>query len=189
MPCWFEVFDNEDVHMATRRSATSVGIVVASGVVVTLAAVASSKTGSLQATGVVAILSITWTIMLIVVATRLRRLRRIGWCLKLTREHAISYNYARRKTVIPWTTANRIEWTQQGLIIRGNPPFSIEIPVRFSEFQVLSHLVYDFAEELNIPIYVDGSPLSVLDVRRLYPFLEELEIVPSEGDPGGLTMH
>ncbi len=184
---WFEVFDNEEVQLNTRRKATALGMVVGGAVVITILAVAATLSGQIGGAAAFLILSGTWAGTRLICAVRLRRLRRIAWCLKISHEAVTAYDYARRKKVIAWTAVSRIDWTNEGLTISSESPCVIEIPEVFSDFAALSHTVYDFAGRMNIPVYVDSQALTVLDVARIYPFLSEFSIVPHDGDSSGLA--
>lgn len=187
MSRWFEVFDNEEVQLTTRRKAMALSAIVVMAIGITIVSVAATMSGQMSGFGAFVLITLVWLASAGWCGTRLRRLRRVAWCLKVSDEEVVAYDYARRKTVIPWNAVTRIDWTDHSLVISGQPPCSIEIPELFSDFAALSHTMYGCAEREKIAIFVDGQPLHVLDVYRLYPFLRELSIEPHAPGSGGLA--
>lgn len=187
MSGWFEVFDNEEVQLSTRRKVMALSVIVMVAACVTIICVAATLSGQITAGAGFLTISATWCGAVFWLATRLRRLRRVAWCLKISDDAVVAYDYARRKTVIPWSAVTRIDWTDHSLLIAGQAPCAIEIPELFTDFAALSHSVYERSERSDVPVFVDGQPLPVLDVYQLYPFLRELSIVPDDPGSGGLA--
>ena len=106
-------------------------------------------------------------------AIRLRRLRRVVWCVKLSDREVVGYDYARRRMRIDWIDAERLELGEHGLAVVGPSPCVLEVPHLFPEFATLSHRMVRYAEFYEIPIFVGGQPWQQLDVYHLYPFLTE----------------
>ena len=118
------------------------------------------------------------------IASRLRRLRRVVWCVKLSDRLIVGYDYTRQKTALDWTKVERVELAGRGLTVFGPPPCSFEIPHLFPDFAELSHRVLFYAEFYDVPVFIDGQPLQELDVYALYPFLLEGS---SPGSPGAAS--
>lgn len=187
MSCWFEVFDNEEVQLSTRRKVMALSALVVLAIGVTIISVAATMAGQMTGVGAFFLITGVWLTTTIWCGNRLKKLRRVAWCLKVSSDAVVAYDYARRKTVIPWSAVTRIDWTDHSLLISGQPPCSIEIPEMFTDFAALSHSMYERAGQANVAVFVDGQPLHVLDVYRLYPFLRDLSIVPDEPGSGGLA--
>lgn len=187
MSCWYEVFDNEDVQLSTRRKVTALSAVATVAATATLICLSALSSGSINAVGAVAVLIAIWIGTGVWCIARLRALRRVAWCLKISDESVLAYDYSRKKILIPWSRIQRVEWTDRSVLIAGPPPCTVEIPRLFGDFAALSHLLRSHAERRRVPIYVDGRPVTDLDVYQIYPFLRELHVAPENEDPGGLT--
>lgn len=187
MSCWFEVFDNEEVQLTTRRKVTVLGVIVASASLLTLLCAAASFSGHMSRVGAFFLIGGVWLATAFWCGYRLRMLRRVAWCLKISEEALVAYDYARKKTVIPWSRVSKVEWTAHSLLISGPPPCSIEIPDVFADFAALSHTIYERADRAHVAVYIEGTPVTALRLHRLYPFLREMEITSEDRDTGGLT--
>ena len=173
MSYWYEVFDNEQVQLATRRQAAKLTAWVVVGVLCTVAALIFGHAGyvSMPLAGVFFLFF--WLAVVRVFARRMRRLRRVVWCLKLSDRHLVGYDYTRRKTVLDWTKLQRVEIGSEGLVLRGPELCFFEISHQFPDFAHLSHRILYYAEFYDVPIYVDGRPWQDVDVYHLFPFLDQ----------------
>ncbi len=104
---------------------------------------------------------------------RLRMLRRVVWCVKISDRRVEAYDYTRKKITLDWTKVQRVEITKDSLILLGPSFCSFQIPHLFTDFPKLSHRIIYCAELYEVPIFIDGLPWQSLDVYELYPFLEE----------------
>ena len=186
MPYWYEVFDNEEVQLLTRRQVGQLSGIVVLTIVFTLSglALAHADAVSLPLTGLAIFLA--WLITVRWIAMRLRKLRRVMWCIKLSDRCIVGYDYTRQKTTLDWTNVQRVELAGRGIAVFGPPPCSFEIPHLFPDFAELSHRILYYAEFYDVPVFIDGQALNELDVYALYPFLDEN---PSPGSPGTASGH
>lgn len=189
MSCWYEVFDNEHVQLNTRRKVSVLGAVMLGALVLTISAAAATFAGPLPIVAGMFFIVGGWLLTVAWCGIRFRRLRRLAWCLRISDDGIVAYDYSRKKTVIPWDEVSQIEWAGESLLISGPPPCSIEIPHLFSEFSTLSHVILDEAEHHSVSILVEGRTLESVSAEQLYPFLAELEIASaSRADDNGLTL-
>lgn len=181
MADWYEVFDNEQVQLDTRRRVGRLVVVLAVGAVVgtvsvpVLAAALGSTLTALGLGGAVVLAVVVW------VSRAFLRLRSVVWCVKLSVHRVVGYDYARRKSTIPWTRVERVALDRAGLVIaeaphEGIPGRVLRIPHLFPDFATLSHRVVEYAEAHGLPVCVDGRPWQLLDVAALYPFMAACEI-------------
>lgn len=188
---WYEVFDNEQVQLDTRKRVARLAgaVVVLVGAAVGLAPVLLYLLPSaLLAVALVggALLGVfAWA------SRAFLRLRSVVWCIKLSVHRVVGYDYARRKAVLPWTEVERIELDAGGLVIagvprEGRPGRVLRIPFLFPDFARLSHRAVEYAEAHGLPVCVEGRPWQLLDVSALYPFMASYEIacgVARDGRP------
>jgi hypothetical protein len=187
MACWYEVFDNEDVQLSTRRKVTALSVVAATSATATLVCLSAAASGHLSAVGALAFIIPIWIATVAWCVYRLKALRRVAWCLKISSEAVVAYDYTRKKIMIPWSRIERLEWTDQSVQIVGPAPYTIEIPSMFADFPALSHSLLDRARERNVRIGIEGREIEEIDVYELYPFLRELRVTSCGKADGGLT--
>ena len=173
MSNWYEVFDNEEVQRHARKQATHLTAAVATTVVMTLFGMALGSEGFVPLPLVGGVLVVTWLVAVRWMANRMRKLRRLVWCVKLSEERVVGYDYTRRKAVMDWSRVQRVELTDDGLLLIGPDLFAFEIPHLFPDFAELSHRVVHYAEMNVVPVFIDGQPWQDLDVFLLFPFLAD----------------
>ncbi len=184
MSDWYEVFDNEQVQYDTRkRVARLVGVLVVSlgavvGLIPLILLYLPSPLVGLGLIGLVAVGAFMWA------SRAFLRLRSVVWCVKLSVHRIVGYDYARRKSVLPWTEVERVELDAAGLLIaqaptEGRPGRVLRIPHLFPDFARLSHRVVEYAEAHGLPVCVNGRPWQFLDLSTLYPFMAECAIAGS----------
>jgi hypothetical protein len=189
---WYEVFDNEQVQLDTRKRVARLAgaVVVLVGAVVGLAPVLLHLLPSpllAVALSAAALLGVfAWA------SRAFLRLRSVVWCIKLSVHRVVGYDYARRKTVLPWTEIERVELDAGGLVIagaprEGRPGRVLRIPFLFPDFARLSHRAVEYAEAHGLPVCIEGRPWQLLDVSALYPFMASYEIAGSV-DRSGRTL-
>ena len=185
----YDVFDAEEVQYETRQKVTRLlGIVLAAVVLTVLGALlAYGRAASLPVVGggvfAVWLATIWW------VSRQMRQLRRVVWCIKLSRRRLVGYDYARRTIKLDWAQVQRVEVSDDDLRIVGSRHCSIDVPSVFPQFAALSHHAVFHAEAHGVPVHLHGQPFDDLDVRVLFPFLEEMLSQPggsssSSGRPG-----
>ena len=173
MSYWYEVFDNEEVQRHARKQAAHLTAVTATAVLVTLFGAALGSEGYLPLPHVGGALGVTWLGTVRWMANRMRKLRRLVWCVKLSEERVVGYDYTRRKAIMDWSRVQRVELTHDGLLLVGPELFVFEIPHLFPDFAELSHRVVHYAEMNGVPVFIDGQPWQDLDVYQLFPFLTD----------------
>ncbi len=176
MAFWYEVYDNQDVLLATRqrvgRLTTGYGIASIAVAAVAPLLIVHVPHGPWIAVGVAGVLLAAG----LVVLQALRELRAVAWCVKLSFHHLLG-DFGRRRTTMPWTSVARVEVDDDGLVVVGSDdngaPQRLRIPSAFPRFAHLSHRVVEYAEAHHRPIFVDGRPWQHLDLYRIYPFLRD----------------
>ena len=181
MSHWYEVFDNEAVQLYARKQAARLTAFVAGAVLVTLFGVALGSEDLVPMPALGVVLIITWLGTVHWLARRMRKLRRLVWCIKLSEDRIVGYDYTRRKAVMDWSRVQRVDLKKDGLLIVGTELFAFEIPHLFPDFAALSHRVVHYAERNGVPVSIDGQPWQELDVFQLFPFLAD---DPSADAPG-----
>lgn len=170
---WYEVFDNEEVHYLTRTQVARLGRLAMIMLALSIGGVALGHEELLPWPLVLFAITCAWFMTLVWTMHRLRQLRRVVWCVKISDRRVVGYDYARRRTVLDWTNIERVELADTGLLIVGPAPISLEVPHLFPDFAVLSHRILQHAEFYEVPVYLHGQPWQDLNVYRLFPFLEE----------------
>lgn len=173
MSHWYEVFDNEEVQLQARRQAAQLTALAVATILLTFTLTALGIERILPLPAVAGLLLAIWFGTVWWIGSRMRRLRRIVWCIKLSEERVVGYDYTRRKAVLAWDQIHRVELTPNGLLLTGAAPFSFEIPHLFPDFATLSHRIVHYAEQHGVPVLIDGKPWEAIDVYRLFPFLAD----------------
>lgn len=180
----YEVFDADEVQFNTRQKVTRLSGVVAAAVVLTVLTVGMSQSDAVPLPVVGAAVFGIWLTAVWWISRRLRRLRRVVWCVKLSDSHVMGYDYARRTVSLEWRHVQRVEITDADLRIVGSSACSIHIPSIFPAFAALSHQAVEHAEQHGVPVHLHGQPYEDLDVYVLFPTLAEDLAVPRDPSPG-----
>ena len=173
MSHWYEVFDNEAVQLYARKQAAHLTAVTAGAILISLFGVALGSEDYVPLPAIGVLLILTWFVTVHWLAYRMRKLRRLVWCIKLSEDRIVGYDYTRRKAIMNWDRVERIDLTRDGLLILGPELFAFEIPHLFPDFAALSHRVVHYAEINAVPVSIDGQPWQELDVFQLFPFLAD----------------
>ncbi|MBX2822612.1 MAG: hypothetical protein KTR29_23145 [Rhodothermaceae bacterium] len=173
MSHWFEVFDNERVQLLTRKQATRLIRMFIAAFAVTTAGIVMGYNYKPFFPLIIVGVFITWIFAIWWIMWRLRMLRRVAWCVKISDRKIEAYDYTRKKISMDWTKVQRVEINKDCLNLLGPNFCSFQIPQLFSDFAALSHRITSLAELYEIPIFIDGLPWQSLDVYELYPFLTE----------------
>lgn len=178
---WYDVYDNVEIQLITRKQAAVVTGLAAVVLAVALLCLVLGAMGRLPfvpsfLAAVVASSSFAWWLM-----RRIRRLRRIVWCVKLSREEVVGYDYARHRRAIPWRKVERIELGDDGLTVVGPQPFELQIAHVFREFPQVSHRVIHYADRYGIPVFVNGKPWQHINIYDVFPFLADDTSSPRRG--------
>ena len=171
MSNWYEVFDNENVQLKTRRQATRLSLYTALAVMLTFLLTALALEGTLPMPAAGALLVALWVGLSTWLSHRMRKLRRIMWCLKVSPDRIVGYDYTRHKTLLNWPSVRRVELAPKGLLLIGEDRCTLEVPHLFPDFHLLSHRIVQYAERHDVPVLIDGQPWEALDVYHLFPFL------------------
>jgi len=169
----YKAYDNEEVHLETGRQVAVLIDVVASALSFSVILVLGAFLGLLPAVATAAGLLVAWLGIAAWTTYRLRKLRRIAWCVRVSQQRVVSYDYTRRATRLPWKRIRRVDLQSQALHLIGPAPQHIEVPHRFRNFADVSHTIVDHAEANEVPVHVDGQPWDTLDVYTLYPGLDQ----------------
>ncbi|MEL6445507.1 MAG: hypothetical protein AAF089_10800 [Bacteroidota bacterium] len=173
MPDWYEVFDNEQALVQTRERVgqLTIGTSLLAGAVVSFAplVVLHFDHGLVWAGLMAAVLAaaLGWA------ALDYLHQRCVVWCVKLSMQHVIGYDFARRTLELDWTNVARVELDAEGLLLVGEPsekplPTVLKIPHSYPAFATLSHRIVEYAEAHHVPVHVDGQPLETLDVDSIF---------------------
>ena len=173
MSPWYEVYDNAQMQLLTRNQAAKMTFRAAVAGAFVVACLSLGLSGSIPLLVAIALSAGALLLFGWWCGGRLRRLRRLVWCVKLSEAEVVGYDYARRKVAIRWADAERIEIGDRGLTIVGPHPDLVEIAHLFPDFSALSHRVVLYADRNRVPIFVNGVPWQQLDVYDLFPFLSE----------------
>ncbi len=181
MADWYEVFDNEEVQLDTRKHVGRLAgaLVVGFGAILGLTPLLLLWVPSLVL--VTTLVSGSLAVMVVGASYAFLRLRSVVWCVKLSVHRVVGYDYARRKTVLSWAEIERVELDKTSLSIvaapkDGRPSRVLRVPHVFPDFAHLSHRTVEYAEAHGLPVCVEGRPWQLLDVGRLYPFLTDIAI-------------
>lgn len=171
MSYWYEVFDNEqELFLMRRRAAQITGLWIGNA---TLSAclVLIVAVGEAAPTRALLLIPASWAPLGLWTWSRLRRLRRSVWCLKVSDRHVVGYDYQRRKTTIDWTAVRRVDLQADGLTVANGDGVELVVSAAFPAFSDLSHRIAHYAELYEVPLFLDGFAWQALDVYRLFPFL------------------
>lgn len=174
MSAWYEVYDNVDVQLMTRKRAAVMTGAVAVAIMFSIAALALGMEGSLPLPAAIGLIALGWVGFSWWSLRRRRRLRRLVWCVKLSNREIVGYDYARRKSSLDWLDIDRIDVRDNALIVVGRGDVNLEIAHLFPEFAELSHRIMGYADEHSIPLFIEGRPWQQLNVLDVFPFLSEI---------------
>lgn len=173
MSTWYEVFEDSEVQYVTRRKVALVTGFMSLLLALTFAAAVYTHLLDVPPLLVIGGLLTLWCGVVAACLLRLRRLRRVVWCVKLSEREIVGYDHARQKTSIDWTQAVQVSLGDDGLLVEGEGGRSLEVPFLFPDFAALSHRIVHYAELYDVPILIGGRPWQQIDVYDLYPFLQE----------------
>ena len=171
MSSWYEVYDNVDVHLMTRKRAAAMTAIVTLVIMFSIASLAVGLEGSVPLPIAGLLIVAAWIVFGWWCALRYRSLRRQVWCVKLSDIEIVGYDYARRRSDVEWCRVARVEIGDAALFVVGRSGLTLEIAHLFQDFAELSHRIMHYAERYGIPVYIDGRPWQQLDVYDVYPFL------------------
>lgn len=176
----YELFDANHIQRSVRHRMYRLNVLLCAILVITLAGLLLGRTGQLSSQ------SLAWMVVggLFLgagVAWHHRHLSRTVWCVKVSPEGLVGYDCARRKTHLPWSQVERVDVTDEALVIVQSPYQFVAISTSFFDYPSLSHGVLSHAEDHDIAFYLNGRSLADLDVYVLYPFLTDA----TSADPSG----
>ena len=164
------IYENDTVHLQLRSkvaklSSLTIGAVVASTLIFLL-----QERWSLSMWSLGFVMTGLWGGTFWWTRRRLKQLRHVAWCVKISDGEVIGYDYARRRTSLPWSNVECVGLTESSLQLTGQANW-FEVPDQFDDFPSLSHDLTQLAEDKGIPIQIEGQPWQHVDVYALYPFL------------------
>lgn len=172
MSSWYEVYDNVDIQSMTRKRAAALTGVVTIVIMVSITALAVGMEGSLPLPAAALIIVLAWAGFAWWCTRRYRSLRRQVWCVKLSQQEIVGYDYARRRSELEWLHVECIDIGDSALLVVGPGHLTLEIAHLFPDFAELSHRILYYAESYDVPVHVNGRPWEQLDVYSLFPFLQ-----------------
>lgn len=176
----FEVYDNEQVQLATRRQVAVTYLVLAAVVGDTFILFVLAREAFVPVWVAMALGGAAWAFAAHRLVVHMRRTNRVVWCVKISPEEVAGYDYARRKTSIAWSEVRQVELGASGLTIRAEGS-EIEIPHLFPDFASLSHSIVAHAEQSDVSVLIEGRLLEDLDLHALFPFLSHPATPPPPG--------
>ncbi|MEM1126964.1 MAG: hypothetical protein AAGI71_09960 [Bacteroidota bacterium] len=168
----YEVFDNEEVQFVTRKQAGQISALVVTASVLTVMGLSMGFMGALPLAFVVAVLAAFWLAAFGWIVQRLHTLRQVMWCLKISDERVVGYNYLRQATTLEWDATKDLHLKERGVLLEGADGHSIFIPHLYSDFHRISHRLLQHALWNGTPLFVNGRDWQQVDVYELYPFLQ-----------------
>ncbi len=171
MSAWYEVYDNVDVQLMTRKRAAAMTGAVTLAIMFSIAMLAVGMEGSLPLTMSLGLIVAGWSGFTWWCLHRRRRLRSLVWCVKLSDREIVGYDYARRKSALDWLDVERIDLRETALVVVGRGGVYLQIAHLFPEFAELSHRIMSYGDHYSIPVFIDGRPWQQLNVYDVYPFL------------------
>lgn len=178
---WYDVYDNVEIQLITRKQAAAVTALAAVLLAFSFFCLALGLAGRLPLPAAVVAAGVTSGSFSVWLVRRVRQLRRVVWCVKLSKEEVVGYDYARRRITIPWRRVERVEIGDGSLTIVGPPADSLEVTHHFREFAQVSHRIVHYADRFGIPVFVNGKPWQHINVYDLYPFLTDDTSSPRRG--------
>ena len=181
----YEVYDNEQVQLVTRRQAFVTSVSLAAAVAATVSLAVLLQEAVLRLPAVLTLAALVWSLAIHRVIRHRRSTNHVAWCIKISGYDVTGYDYARRKTTIPWEAVRRIELGPHGLTLHGEEAERIEIPHLFTDFPALSHRLFDRAQTHGVPVTIEGEAWEQLDVYELFPFLSAAAASGGRDAPSG----
>ena len=168
------IFDAELVQLKTRRTvlnltASIVSTLIVVGVVAYAAKISSDV--SPYVAGALVLGSIAYVIWAL---DRLQRARRVAWCLKVSDETIVGYDFSRERHVIQWRDVESIDVSESALEIHSKRRSPLIIPHLYKEYGALGRCLLDYTEAYGIPLSVNGTPLLDINIYNLFPGLGEI---------------
>lgn len=180
MSAWYEVYDNVNVQLMTRKRAAAMTGAVTLAIMFSIMVLAFGLEGSLPLISAVGLIVSAWGGFAWWSLRRRQRLRRLVWCVKISDREIVGYDYARRKSALPWLDVDRIDVRDDALVVVGCEDVCLEIAHLFPEFAELSHRIMSYGDRHSIPVFIDGRPWQQLNVYEVYPFLIEATLGRSD---------
>lgn len=167
----FETYDAPDIQAQTRLNVQRLAYGVAAAFFATLFIVFLHQSGVISSAVVAWALFGTWFLTVWCLSWRLQSLRRTVWCVKISPDQIIGYDYARRMTTLNWNDVMRVNMTDAHITVTQSPYCYFEIPVVFPAYSHLAHRLVACAEDNGTDVYLDGRPWSAINIYKSFPFL------------------
>lgn len=183
MPDPAHIFDAKHIQRAVRRRMHRLHVALCGVGLVVVGAVLLSARGTLSAAGGAWVVTGALLVAGIGMAWRHQRLARTVWCVRLSHDAITGYDCARHKTVVPWDAVDRIDVTDDALVVMQSPYRFVAVSTAFFDYPALSHRVLDAAAPHGVPLCLNGQRLDEVDVYALYPFLRDAPSADAAGPP------
>ena len=176
----YQLFEANHIQRSVWHRMYRLNVLLCVLVIITLTGCILGRSGQFSSQG------IAWMVTgALLLATGLvwrhRHLSRTIWCVKVSHEGLVCYDCARRKTIIPWPLVERIDVTDDALVIVQSTYRFFSVSTSFSDYPALSHCVLSHAEVHDVALHLNGQSLEGLDVYALYPFLADATSADASG--------
>lgn len=171
MSTGYTLFDANHIRRAAHRRVRRLYGMVLGIILMSLLSVGLGRAGLLSTSSIVWALGACWLLAVGVVVWQIRRLRHTVWCVKVSPDALVGYDYTRHKTELAWPSIHRVDLTGDALVVVQSPHRFFEVSTSFPDYPVLSHQVVRLADDHGVPVCIEGQPWPQLDVYELYPFL------------------
>ncbi|NND72649.1 MAG: hypothetical protein HKN43_13815 [Rhodothermales bacterium] len=168
------IFDAELVQFKTRKQVLNLSAGLASvgtGLFTLIVVVNTSTVVPIWVAGISMLMGLITAVFLL---DRLQRARRIAWCLKISDEAVVGYDFSRQRHVIRWSEVGCVDVTDSALKIHSRNRSMLEIPYLFNDYERLGHLLLEHTDRHHIRMTVNGKTLTEIDVYNLFPGLDDI---------------
>lgn len=166
------IFDAELVQLKTRRTVLNLSASICVAIVVAASIGFGAKYQDMLSPLEGAAIILSTIIYVIWALDRLQRARSVAWCLKITDDAIVGYDFSRQRRVIFWRDVTSIDVTESALHIHSSRRSSLVIPHLYKEYEALGHVLLDYTESYGVLLTVNGTPMNEINVYQLFPGFE-----------------
>lgn len=169
-----QVFDSREVRYSTRkRVARYTGVLIATAVFALVSA--CMLTYWIPGSPLWAILlDVVWLLPIGYTGYKIYQFSSVAWCVKVYPDRIEGYDYARRKSAIPWNEISRVDFTDQHIVIFGDDGQRLRISRLFENYRELGHNLLDRVLQSDVPVTIEGTEWASVDVKSSFPFLGDV---------------
>lgn len=166
------IFDAELVQLKTRRRVLNLTASVCVALVLAAGIGLGVKYQAVIHPAVAAVFIFAALGYVIWALDGLQRARSVAWCLKVTDDAIVGYDFSRQRRVIFWKDVASIDVTESALHIHSTRKSSLVIPHLYKEYDALGHILLDYTEYYDVLLTVNGTPMNEINVYQLFPGFE-----------------